>query len=505
MKIELLNEFVKSIQDTKFSQVPSEIEVPKCQDHGDYATPLAYLLAKKIKQNPMIIATELSQHLKSIPFFQKNCEVMPVQGYVNFKLTDAYLWDCAIKDQPFEKKGKNILLEYVSANPTGPLHIGHGRWAVLGSTLSAVLKYVGYDVVSEFYVNDMGNQIKLLQDSVAAIRNQTPLPEKGYHGSYLKALADQPGSPVDTMKGLQYQTLDKLGVVFDHWFSESQLHHTGQIDQALALMKTKNLSYEKDGALWFASTHFGDDKDRVLKKSDGSLTYFAVDVAYHLQKISRGFDLLINIWGADHHGYVPRVKAAVRALEGKELVILVGQLVNLMKNGEPVRMSKRTGEMITLDEVIEDIGVDATRFYLIQKHHDTHIEFDLDLAIKKTNENPVFYVQYAHARLVHILEKLPDFPDVKFTPSWTLPERELLKMGLKLNEECLEISSTFALNRLANFAIEYARTFHYFYETSPILGQSQEIMLKRVALLSFTQKIMKRCFALLGISAPTTM
>lgn len=505
MKIDLLNEVTKAIQNTKFSDVPIEIEVPKFQDHGDYATPLAYLLAKKMKKNPIAIATELSDHLKNTAFFQKNCEVTPIQGYVNFKLTDDYLWDCATQDKMFEKKEAKILLEYVSANPTGPLHIGHGRWAVLGSTLSAVLQHVGYEVVSEFYVNDMGNQIKLLQDSVEAIRSQTPLPENGYHGAYLKALADQPGSAVETMKHLQYQTLHKLGVVFDHWFSESHLHHTGQIDRALSLLKSKNLSYEKEGALWFSSTTFGDDKDRVLKKSDGNLTYFAVDVAYHLQKISRGFDLLINIWGADHHGYVPRVKAAVKALEGKELVILVGQLVNLIKNGEPVRMSKRTGEMITLDDVIDDIGVDATRFYLIQKHHDTHIDFDLDLAIKKTNENPVFYVQYAHARLVHILEKLPDFPDLNFTPSWTDPERELLKMGLKLNEECLEISSTFALNRLANFAIEYSRVFHYFYETSPILGQPQEIMLKRAALLSFTQKIMKRCFALLGISAPTTM
>jgi len=507
MKINILRELSLALQNSPFEGVLIEIEIPKFKEHGDYATPIAYALAKKKRENPIKIASELCQYLQEISFFKTNFVITCLQGYINFRLQDHYLLKLSKSELSFPKLDKKILIEYVSANPTGPLHIGHGRWAVLGSTLAAILHYVGYDVFTEFYVNDAGHQIALLHASVDAIRANKPIPENGYHGSYIKALATSSKEPNLTMKDLQKNTLDRLGVQFDAWFSEKSLHHSEAIAEALQKLEEKGVTYSQDNALWFKSTLFGDDKDRVLRKSDGQLTYFAVDVAYHLNKISRGFDQLINIWGADHHGYVARVKAAVEALQTKpiDFLIIIGQLVCLMKNGEPIKMSKRTGEMITLEEVINDIGIDATRFYLIQKHHDTQIDFDLDLAVKKSNENPVFYIQYAYARLCNILKKIPHHAkEINFT-ILNEAERQLLLSGLKLNEECWDIAHNFCLNRLATFAIEYAKAFHYFYETSPILGQPDDIVQKRIYLLLFTQKTMLKCFALLGISAPENM
>jgi arginyl-tRNA synthetase len=492
------------------------IEIPKNKSFGDYATNICFTLARTLKKNPKIIAEEISEQLNNQKAISEVGIISAFNGFLNISLLDLFLWDkfnALIDVVPqFPKSEQKVMLEYVSANPTGPLHIGHGRWAVLGSALDSILRFIGVDVASEFYINDAGNQIKNFYKSVEAVKNGKPVPEDGYHGDYVVQLAASDEDALEQVIAIQKKTLNNLGAKFDTWFSEKRLHKSGEVEKAIQLLKSKELTYEKENALWFKSSDFGDEKDRVLVKSDGAYTYFVVDIAYHLNKIERGFGKLVNIWGADHHGYIARMRAGVAAVGGEQFlqednfVILIGQLVSLMRNNEPVRMSKRTGEMISLDEVVEEIGVDATRYFLLEKSADTHIEFDLELAKKKSNENPVFYVQYAHARICSIFNKLGvEKPSKVNITDLEQAEKELVLACLKVYDEIWDAARYYAPYKLVSYTYNLARAFHHFYEKCPIAKASEAEQAKRLVIIGQTKRVLAFCLEILGITSPTSM
>lgn len=495
---------------------PAEValEEPKNPEHGDYATNIALRLTKKLKKSPKIIAQELIEKIQPTT---SDFIFSEINGFINIRINDARLWNELDKITPNYGKPnldiersrnaqiEKILLEYVSANPTGPLHIGHGRWAVIGDILARVLAYGGHDITKEFYINDAGNQINNFVDSVNAVKNGLPIPEDGYHGAYISELAAS-DDPVQAMLSQQKETLKNIRSEFDNWFSEKTLHQSGAIEKTLDALRAKNAVYENEGALLFRSTDFGDDKDRVLIKSNGEKTYFTADIAYHQNKLARGFTRLINIWGADHHGYIARVRAAIKALGGGEpLQVILGQLVNLFRDGEPVRMSKRTGEMITLQEVVDEIGVDATRYFLAMRSPDTALDFDLGLAKKQSNDNPVYYVQYAHARICSILrQSIPELPETVFAklePS----ERILILKLIHLPEEISEIAQTYNIHRLCSYAQELAALFHNFYHECKVISEDKQTTANRMKLIRSVQIVLKIILDLLAITAPEKM
>jgi len=493
------------------------LEKPKEESHGDFATTIAFALGKLHKKNPAQVAGEILPYFKSSSLAE--LVDIDVKGpFINFKVKDQVLIDQALllKTEKMNfgqenKSGKKILLEYVSANPTGPLHVGHGRWAAIGDTLARVMREGGYEVHTEFYINDTGNQIENFLKSINAVKNNQPVPEDGYHGAYIKDLAQISDDPVQYMIAHQKQILKNFGVEFTEWFSEKSLHVANKVDEAIELIKSKGLTFEQDGALWFKSTHFGDDKDRVLIRENGIKTYFAADLAYHLNKSQRGFDHLINIWGADHHGYIARVQAGLSAMTGKEknyLKVIIGQLVMLYRNGEPVRLSKRTGEIITLEEVVEEIGVDAARYFLAMKSADNTLEFDLELAKKKGDENPVFYVQYAHARISSIFRQ-PDaskFQSSLKISNLTPEERALLVHLLRFPEEIESICRHYGVQMLTQYAQALAKLFHYFYHHCRVIDANDVPRSNfRLALSALAQETLARTLSLLGVSAPDKM
>ena len=427
----------------EYDEFTLKTEIPKNEEFGDIAINVSSL-SRFAKMGPAQIAAKIAEYIKL-----DDCEVTTVAGFINFKLGTTYLNSIVseILNNPLEYgansygNGQKVILEYVSANPTGPFHIGHGRWAAMGSALANLMKYAGYDVYQEFYVNDAGNQIKNLGRSLC-VRVLQELGEKidfpqdeterkaYYPGEYLiepakefvkefpefskslpkdpKELSDEQMDKLSTyakqkMLGLQKELLAKFRTEFDNFYFETDLHKSGKVEKCVNELKNNDMLYEQDGAVWFKSSKFGDDQDRVLRKTDGSNTYLTADIAYHHDKIQRGFDKLINIWGADHHGYVPRMRASIEALgdNPEKLEVLLGQLVNIVMNGEAVRMGKRKN-MVTLEDLVEEVGVDATRYWMIIRSIDTTLDFDIELAKSKTDENPVFYVQYAHARACSI-------------------------------------------------------------------------------------------------------
>lgn len=492
-------------------------EVPTQESFGELSTNIAFQLARELKKAPKSIAEDLCQSLNATCSDIATFEA--VNGFINLKLSQDVLWTkfSTLFNAPlFEPiQTDPVLVEYVSANPTGPLHIGHGRWAVLGSALCHLLKVVGYPTLSEFYINDAGNQITLFYESVNAVKANKPIPENGYHGDYILDLAKSDEDPLQINLHHQKNTLEKVGAEFDAWFSEKSLHNSGEIQKVLTILKEKGHTFEQEGALWFRSTEWGDTKDRVLIKADGNLTYFAVDIAYHLHKVNKQVSRLINIWGADHHGYVPRVKAGLAALAGNDylsddkLKVIIGQLVSLKRGGEPVRMSKRTGEMITLEEVIDEIGVDATRYFLLEKSSDTHVEFDLELAVKKSAENPVYYIQYAHARICSILDKA----DIQSLDQLTQPQNPVLEpIDLKvitkvcrLQDVLWDAAAQLAPYKVAQYGSELARIFHHYYEEAPILKAEEAQKQTRLYILKQVKETLLTVFSILGISAPNAM
>ncbi|MGD9577894.1 MAG: arginine--tRNA ligase, partial [Syntrophorhabdus sp.] len=410
------------------------IEIPREEANGDYSTNIAFLLAPKLRKNPVEIANKLIQNME----FQDICEKVEVasKGFINFYIRDD-IWRSSLNEvsekgldslSPDVGEGRRVLIEFVSSNPTGPLHIGHGRGAAVGDVLANILLKAGYNVVKEYYVNDAGKQIDTLGQSTYARWKEltgNPVPFEGhyYQGDYVKDIASLIVStkvPIPTekseaiaftskfasdfvMDGIE-KDLEDFGVFFDNYFRETRLYEGGEVEETLNVLKDKGYAYEKDGALWFKTSMFEKDEDRVLIKSNGEKTYFASDIAYHKNKFDRNFDILIDIWGSDHHGYIPRMRASIEAL-GKNkdsLRVLLIQFVTLIKDGKPVGMSTRSGQFTTLKEVLNEVGRDAARFFFLMRKSDAHLEFDLDLAKKTTNENPVFYVQYAHARIESI-------------------------------------------------------------------------------------------------------
>lgn len=532
-------------------------ETPKNPEFGDFSVNVSSL-ARDAKMAPPMIANAVAEFIKPEDF-----SVNTVAGFINFKLEEGFLKK-VVKEILAEKenygrmdlgKGKKVNIEYVSANPTGPFHIGHGRWAALGSSLAEVLKFTGYDVYQEFYINDAGNQINKLAMSlelrVKELKGETvEWPEDAYRGDYLidcakRYIEQNSNEPYGEfakkdMLRLQKELLEKFETHFDCFFSETALYKNNEVEKCVKALETAGKLYEKDGALWFRTTDYTDDQDRVLRKQDGSNTYLTADIAYHKNKFDRGFDHLINIWGADHHGYIPRMKAAVDALgyDSSNLEVLLGQLVNIIQNGEAVRMGKRK-KMVTLDELVDEVGVDATRFWMLMRSIDTTLDFDVDLAKQKNDQNPVFYVQYAYARSCSILrkavedrldtetgEKLPPFIEKKeldeilnnISDDLKVPELfdkadeksydATRKLILRLEEFKTTVEGASRMRApylLCKYASNLAYDFHHFYNFTRVLSDDKELTKGRLALVAAVKNVLGEVFKLLKITAPEKM
>lgn len=435
--------------------------------------------------------------------------------------------------------GERVQVEFVSANPTGNLHLGHARGAAVGDSLCNVLEKAGYEVSREYYINDAGNQINNLALSVEAryfqaLGKDKPMPEDGYHGEDIKEigrkLADEFGDRFVHEEeserlaffreyGLKYELgklredLENFRVPFDVWYSETSLYQNGKIDQALEALREKGHIYEEDGATWFRSTAFGDDKDRVLIKKDGSYTYLLPDIAYHKDKLDRGFQKLINVWGADHHGYIPRMKAAIEALgyDKETLEVEIIQLVHLYKNGEKMKMSKRTGKAVTMRDLIDEVGLDAVRYFFAMRSADTHMDFDLDLAVSTSNENPVYYAQYAHARICSMLrqgeEKGISFEgNLDLTKIASEKEYDLLKVIGSFPEAVADAAEKRIPHRITNYIFELASVLHSFYNAEKVLDPADEEKSRaRLSLMKATQITLNNALKLIGVSAPEKM
>ena len=542
------------------------LERPRDESNGDWASTVAMRSAKLAKRAPRDIAQAIVDHLP------ENELVASVEiagpGFINVRLAPSALQ--GVVAQLRAERGdfgrgnvpegeRRVLLEYVSANPTGPMHVGHGRWAALGDATARVMRHAGYEVDEEFYINDHGSQMDKFAESVAVRYQQllgrdVPMFEGCYGGAYVKDIAqtiiDEDGDawldadPEERRVNFrerayqmelaeQKRVLDEFGVSFDRWFSERSLYEPDEkgqtaIDRSLAAMDAKGYVYEQDGATWFRSTAFDDEKDRVLIKANGEMTYFMSDVAYHYNKMERGYDKLINIWGADHHGYVPRCKAALAAWGWPDaLEVILGQLVNLYRDGQAVRMSKRTGEMVTFEELIDEVGVDATRFLMLSKSSDQAIDFDIEVAKKKDASNPVYYVQYAHARICSILRKaaspedaraaeageitmdelaerlIPQ--DVDLSPLVAAPELALMNKMDDFPELVAGAARDRAAFRLTHYAQELASLFHSFYTECRVIGVEDELRDARLALVDATRSLLELTLSLLGVSAPVKM
>ncbi|MGG4489494.1 arginine--tRNA ligase [Metabacillus idriensis] len=529
------------------SQIPDAIlELPKDKAHGDYSTNMAMQLARVAKKAPRAIAEDI---VASFDKGKASIEKIEIAGpgFINFYMNNSYLTDLIPSIlQASDTYGEvnignkeKLQVEFVSANPTGTLHLGHARGAAVGDSLCNILSKAGYDVSREYYINDAGNQINNLALSVEArylqaLGQDAAMPEDGYHGQDIieigKKLADEFGDRFANESkeerlaffreyGLKFE-MDKLKkdleafrVPFDVWYSETSLYHNGKIDQALQVLREKGHIFEEDGATWFRSTVFGDDKDRVLIKNDGSYTYLTPDIAYHKDKLDRGFTKLINIWGADHHGYIPRMKAAIEALgyEKNTLEVEIIQLVHLYKNGEKMKMSKRTGKAVTMRDLMEEVGLDAVRYFFAMRSADTHMDFDMDLAASQSNENPVFYAQYAHARIESMLrqgaEQGLSYDAVQnFTDISSEKEIELLKILGEFPQAVAEAATKRIPHRITNYVNDVASALHSFYNAEKVLDPENEEKSKaRLALMRATQITLKNSLSLIGVSAPEKM
>ncbi|MCX8028971.1 MAG: arginine--tRNA ligase [Brevinematales bacterium] len=494
------------------------IEYPENKNFGDYSTTIPFKIAKELKAKGQTIALPNIANTIKEGLESKNNNIFDSikvanGGFINLCISNDSL-EKLIKEvannenygeSDFGKGKGKILLEYVSANPTGPLHIGHARWAAIGDTLYRCFKTAGYDIDTEFYINDAGKQVELLIDSVEAVRKGEKIPENGYHGYYINELARINKSPIDIILEWHKEDLKEFRVHFDNWFSELSLHRNGEVEETLKILSEKGLVYEKEGALWFKSTDFGDDKDRVVKKSNGEYTYFGVDIAYHLNKIKRGYSRLINIWGADHHGYVKRLTSAVTSIhKDVKIEIILGQLVSLFRGGDPVRMSKRTGDIITLREVIEEVGTDAVRYFMISKKVDTHINFDLEIAKKQSDENPVYYLQYAHARIAGIIRNSQGLGIIETPIIDNQIAREIAVMIIRFPEEIIDITLSLDPQRMTNYLHELATLFHKFYSEYRVIDNNK-VLTGRKILVKAIKNVLRKGLWIIGVSAPESM
>lgn len=555
-------------QMTEYTKGTLSVEKPKNPDFGDFAINVSSL-ARSARIAPPMIANSILEFID-----KEDSDFSVIGGFINFKAGDSLLVN--LIEEVFAKKNnfgkpdkinkEKIILEYISANPTGPFHIGHGRWAAMGSALANLLKFYGHDVYQEFYINDAGSQIQKLGRSLVIRVKQVfgldvDFPEdeierKNYYpGDYLVPVAKKfvqdkkdelaaVGNDADKIdlqvycdyakdyeEKVQRNLLDKFRVNFDNFYSELTLHKSGKVDECVQKLRNSGKIYEKEGAVWFKSSDYGDDQDRVIKKADGSNTYLTADIAYHVDKLERGFDRMINIWGADHHGYVARVKASIEALgyNPNKLEVLLGQLVNLVINGNEVRMGKRKN-MVTLEDLIDEVGVDATRFWMAMRNIDTTLDFDIELAKTNSDENPVFYVQYAHARACSIIRNATNdrvdtesgktIPAViskedfdKLTSNFdknlmSLTMKEARKLILKLEEfKSLIVSSaqTRQVYTICRYVQELASEFHSFYNSTRVITDDIELTKARLALVWVFKTVLSNALTILAVSAPERM
>ena len=535
-----VNQAARSLRDGEATGQEPSLDRPPKPELGDYSSNAAMLLAAPLGEAPRDVAARICAELERDLAASGSVDRVEVAGpgFVNLFLSDAwYRRALAQLGEAGESLGpapttspQRVLVEFVSANPTGPLHVGGGRNAAYGDSLVRLLEAVGHDVEREYYVNDGGGQVGRFAASLAAQIGGTDPPEDGYTGAHIEHLAarlqEEGIDPGDaealgrravalTLEEVE-TTLDRFGVSFDTWFSERDLYASGEVEAALAQLEKEGHSYRSNGALWMRSTDFGDDKDRVLIRADGEPTYLAADVAYHWDKLERGFELLIDVLGADHHGYAPRLTAVIAALghDPDALEPLIMQLVHLVEGGERAQMSKRSGEFVTLDELVDEIGVDATRWFMLWRSHDTTVDLDLELARRESSDNPVYYVQYAHARIASILRKAEDegaappdasadvVPAVALEPA----EKALIKRLLEFPDEVREAAERRAPHRICTYSTAVAADFHAFYRDCQVVGAEGEgVEPARLALCLLTMRTIASSLGLLGISAPERM
>ncbi len=526
----------RALRDGRPTGTEPTLDRPPKPELGDYSSNAAMLLAAPLGEKPRDVAERLRGELEGALGDSVERIEVAGPGFVNLFLSDAwYRRAMAALAGAGEGLGRSrvetperVLVEFVSANPTGPLHVGGGRHAAYGDSLVRLLEAVGHEASREFYVNDAGGQVERFAASIAARMTGTDLPEDGYEGDYVvelgERLREEGADPADTealgRRGVELMvegvraTLDRFGVGFDTWFSERDLYDRGEVEAALAQLREGGHSYESDGALWLRTTEFGDDKDRVLIRAGGEPTYLAADVAYHWDKLERGFDRLIDILGADHHGYVARLRAAIEALgaDPDHFEALIMRLVHVVEEGERAQMSKRSGDFVSLDELIDDIGVDATRWFMLWRSHDTTVDLDLDLARRQSNENPVYYVQYAHARIASILRKAeegggdPAAADSSRSAPLEPAERALVKRLLEFPAEVREAAAKRAPHRICAYSTAVAADFHAFYRDCQVVGAEGEgVESERLALCLLAKRTIAGSLGLLGISAPERM
>ncbi len=523
------------------------IERPNEEAHGDFSTNLAMVAASAQKMPPGEIAEALGRQIGSEHPVIERVEIAG-PGFLNLSIRRNFLLEslrAAVKEgEEFGGSdvgsGQRVQVEFVSANPTGPLHIGHGRGAAVGDSLSRILGKCGYHVEKEYYINDTGNQIETLGRSVylryqQAAGQEVEFPDEFYQGSYITELAgdifeedgaahlqeDESAVVRSFGERAAESILEEIGndlrnfnTEFDIWFSEQSLFDSQEVTKSLEALRSKDGAYEKEGALWLRSSDFGDDKDRVLVRKDGRPTYLASDVAYHGNKFQRGYDQVINIWGADHHGYIPRMKAVVQLLgrRPEDLKILLVQLVSLTRGGEPISMSTRQGQFVELSEVVREVGTDATRFFLLMRRSDSQLEFDMDLAKEQSSENPVFYVQYAHARVCSVMREaesqglsIPDADEVDLGPLSLPEERSLIMELLRFPEVVEGAALNLEPHRLTHFLMEMAGIFHNYYKHHRFISDNDSLTRARLFLIRFVGTVLRHALGLLGISAPIRM
>jgi len=556
--INIYNKIKKVLYDEVKEMLPIEIDMKEFykeviversreKKYGDLATNTAFVFSKRINKSPIDLAHQLSERL----YFPGGeiTEIVPSHpGFINFKLSNKFINSELIKilelksryGTNYTGKGKKINLEFVSSNPTGPLHVGHGRWAAFGDCLSNIFEANGYEVIKEYYINDAGTQVELLGKSVLArcreiLNIPSEFPEGGYPGKYVydiaETLIEKKGKDyfsyqadkiikdiciqsTEIMMGRIKETLEMMGVKFDIWFNESELYKTGLFNQVIDSLEKKNFIYFKDDAKWFVSSKYGDDKDRVVIRKTGEPTYFGADIAYLKNKLNRGYDKNIYIWGSDHHGDVMRLKAVAKVLEKEpaKVEVIIGQFVNLISKGKPVRMSRRRGKFFTLRELLKELDKDVIRYFFVMKSLDTPLDFDLDLAKEKSMENPVYYIQYVHARIESILKKakekdieIPSFDKINLDfisqPDEIALSKELIFYPFIIKKACQNRATHIITNYLENLA----KIFHLFYTNCRVIVEDNSVTNSRMSLILATKQVIKNALKILGVSAPESM
>jgi arginyl-tRNA synthetase len=526
---------------------PIEVELPREGSHGDYASNISMILASSQKENPRKIAEKIVDNIGDGESILEKMEIAG-PGFINFFIKST-IWVTLLEDvdelgerygQSSMGKGKKVQVEFVSANPTGPLHIGHARGAVIGDVIASLLETSGYSVSREYYINDAGKQMNILGKSVwyrylELLGEKTAFPEDCYQGRYISSIAGEIFEKYgDTLKAKEKEEnisflteyasgkilqiikddLKTFGVVFDCFFSERDLYKDNGVAELLKDLQKKGYIYKEEDTLWFRTTDFGDEKDRVVVRENGEPTYFAADIAYHKNKYQRGFDTVIDVWGADHHGYIPRMFAGIQALgrEKDDLKIVLVQLVSLLRGGAPVAMSTRAGEFVTLNEVIEEVGKDAARYNFLMRRSNSHLDFDLELAKQQSNENPVYYVQYAHARIASIQRtatergyEIPGYNDVDLS-LLAVPEEHALVKAIDMFPELIE-GSTQALepHRITFYGNDLASIFHSYYNKHRVVNDDAELTKARLFLVKCVGTVLKNALTILGVSAPERM